>query len=377
MHYVDEVSWVSIFGPRVNVLLPTENRVVAALGADIQIRGWALCDDDSVAHAGKELSVIRIESGAPQPVWYGAPRSDIAAKFGRPELVECGFEGSVRVPDRCGSYDVSLRIVRRDNVPCDLSLFTLEVVPGTPQFPERLRDGEITFSLNEIRGFPGDGLRGPRLPMGCLGVVTGFARAEKRRNTPAMVYGAVIDGVTRCAIGERSEDGAYEFVWRFLTAERGYGRNTFTLYALTPDRSSYGASEAYEFENLPVEDWMPSKSSQRMPGEIVRVRDTQPLHIGDTLFVRGWAVDLESPGGVNHASICIDGDSEIALECRQYRSDIAQRLQIPEAAYCGFVGTIPTAGLMAGTHRAEVSLTQDETLRTCETDAVLIFELEP
>ncbi len=76
----------------------------------VEMRGWAVIGNEAAGAVWMELD------GKLRPAWYGEPRRDIAALFGRADDLPCGFTATIPQWELGKSWhELSLRILTRDH----------------------------------------------------------------------------------------------------------------------------------------------------------------------------------------------------------------------------------------------------------------------
>jgi hypothetical protein len=94
-----------------------------------------------------------------------------------------------------------------------------------------------------------------------------------------------------------------------------------------------------------------------MIGSRILPYQDQPYAIerGTRFQIRGWAFDPALQRTADHIADRIDAGAWKDATYHVARPDVAAALGVPHAADCGFLITVPTAGLTPGQHTIEIA----------------------
>lgn len=98
-----------------------------------------------------------------------------------------------------------------------------------------------------------------------------------------------------------------------------------------------------------IDDVATSSDPVAVAGTLLRA------NAGDTIYIRGWAVDLKAGAALAGAVAIFDGAEYIAGVHGLPRDDVAGALALPHARKCGFTFHVPTRMLEPGEHTLDLA----------------------
>ncbi len=252
---------------------------------------------------------------------------------------------------------------------------------------------EVRFQDALIRNVDPDGLR--RIPAGCRVYLRGWVCTPPGQAASEVFVLVGGDASYPVVYGDRRRDIAthYEnfdlehvgFRGVFPLAGLPLGHYDFRLAAIAVETGDYHVLDTGErFEIVESRHLFPGKSvapKGRVELKIdaietysgkVPARGSLDVRRGETVLVRGWAIDREQVSAAGGVFALIDGKEYVGGVHGLPRNDVALALDLLEARKCGFTIRIPTDGFARGAHKLDIiSLAADGISYAIETGVKL------
>jgi hypothetical protein len=146
--------------------------------------------------------------------------------------------------------------------------------------------------------------------------------------------------------------GTHEFVVAVLGDGNGYFELARQRFELIPSKEQIARlTRAAEGRvKVSLDDIATLRDPAAFDGKTLRAK------IGDVLYLRGWALDLETQTGLTGVFGVIDDEEYVVGVHGLPRDDVAAAFSTPRAHKSGFTLRIPTQALKPGAHKLGVAV---------------------
>jgi hypothetical protein len=338
-------------------------------GADpIYISGWVADPVDGAPMSNVKVYIDGVSVGKPT---LGISRPDVASATGNSAYANSGFV--LQTPAAglsAGTHSITVVAIDSYGLVSTFGPATITVNPvyappagSLDQAVDSLVGGTTVAQSNSLyaSGWAADPLDGS--PMSNVKLYIDGAPAAV---TPTLNI-ARPDVATATGIASYGNSG-YTFVYN--ANQIAIGSHTVTVVAV----NSHGISSTFGPHSINV------IAGNRPPfGSLDRAVDsvsgTDPVSVGDSTYVQGWAVDYQANGPVQSVTVLVDG---VALTgtatLGQARPDVATAYNNPALGNVGWYLVIPANSVTAGSHSITAVATDSQGLTTTFGPLTVIYQ---
>jgi hypothetical protein len=146
--------------------------------------------------------------------------------------------------------------------------------------------------------------------------------------------------------------GSHELTVAAIDFDGGYHDLQRLNFQIVPSRELIkGKTRATDGRvHVSIDEVSTVRDPRAFDGKTVRAK------IGDVVYIRGWAIDVEAKAGLSGVMGVFDDDEFVLGVHGLPRDDAASALSIPRARRCGFTVRMPTQGMKAGGHAVDVAV---------------------
>jgi hypothetical protein len=114
----------------------------------------------------------------------------------------------------------------------------------------------------------------------------------------------------------------------------------------------------------------------RNPAAFDATTQTVRAAVGDVVYIRGWAIDMDAASGLSGIFGIFDDDEFVLGVHGLPRDDAAGATSLPRARRCGFTLRMPTSRMTLGPHTIDLAIVSADE-KTYHTHRVGTLELRP
>ena len=387
------------------------NRVIPA-DLPVFLRGWAI---DAPSMLPVRDATIVLDGAVDIPLTYGLPREDIAAFFGEPRLVRCGFEALIPAGFGSGDHELVLRATGRDGRSFAAAATAVHIIPSL--YPQAFSGSVSGAARGLIDRVATDGdvrtaaeragrtelLQGAGVEVEGWGI--DLPHAERFADVGALVDGRWflkgVRGPLRPDVGHAYRNlGLADcgFLVRFVLNFVDPGDHELRIIGRDRSGTWLTVDEPQSFEAIePAFPWIWALPALRQltrmaitevlthvdPHELDQGGDTGTRHLsvpqGHAIFLRGWAIDAPAHAPASAVYLSLDGDRRTPVPARYGRPT-----PVPPSPFrpwpernCGFTALIDTLDLEGGMHTLELLVVACNGLGYYPPAATVAFEVIP
>lgn len=363
---IDEIDYVDTSSTG-----PHERPEVVPKGSWLVVRGWAALEDPS----GTCDVFVTIDDETTVEALTGIARDDVAAVSGE-RFRSAGFRCVLPTAQlSAGEHRIAVAVRTRDGA--------FALVPGEARCTiddslERLVAGDVpnqpttTIVIDRLTIDGAHATAPLAIAPGSLVGIAGWAFDDSIDDAGSGIFALYGSRVARGAYGIPRDDvsrgratrsGEVGFSFSLTTDALPAGRHEIRIRLLGADGRSVfaGAAVSVDVERTPeaVEPAPVALQTKAhidaavifdASGRIVDAGSPPELCPGDSLFVRGWAIDAPSDLVARGVHLIVDGFASTSAIYGVERTDVASGLGSPNLAACGFAGLIAPGGLRPGEH---------------------------
>jgi hypothetical protein len=148
------------------------------------------------------------------------------------------------------------------------------------------------------------------------------------------------------------DTGTHELLIGALDGDGGYYEIARRTFEILPSRELLAGKirAAAGQIHVSIDGVATLRDPAAFDGKTLRAR------IGDVVYVRGWAVDMEARAGLAGVLGVFDEDEFVLGVHGLPRDDAAGAVSMPRARRCGFTLRMPTQNMRAGRHTLDVAI---------------------